>query len=282
MEPQLYIAPPAIEPKEHWLKRAFVALVVDRRLPYRCSITLDKLSNAIGLRYKTVRANGFKVIVRRLTCDEAFVQNVIVNQEYTPPGFEIHESDTVIDIGGNIGTFSLLASRYASRGRVFTFEPNFENYKLLLHNITINRSKNIVPTCAAVTSRRGKVKLFCASEGGYHSLCEDRICDPEQYELVDSVGLKDIFDEHGIECCHFLKLDCEGAEYEILYNLPAEYYPRIEKIVMEYHGDEDKIRRRARSDALVAHLERMGYEIDAYLDFVGFRGGMIRAVRIPR
>ena len=83
---------------------------------------------------------------------------------------------------------------------------------------------------------------------------------------MDSVALKDIFDEHDIERCHFLKLDCEGAEYELLYNLPGEYYSRIERIVMEYHGDNDKMKRRAQADALVSHLQSMGFGIDAYLD----------------
>ena len=47
--------------------------------------------------------------------------------------------------------------------------------------------------------------------------------------------LKQIFDDNNIECCDFLKLDCEGAEYEIIKNLPSEYFRKIKKMVIEYH-----------------------------------------------
>src|SRR5207244_12812251 len=106
IEPTLEVAPPPRTPQDHWLRRAFVAAIIERRLPYRVSVAVDKLANKVGVRYKTVKAGGLSVRIRRLTCDELFVQNIIVNHEYTPPGFDIQERDVVIDIGGNIGTFA--------------------------------------------------------------------------------------------------------------------------------------------------------------------------------
>ena len=52
---------------------------------------------------------------------------------------------------------------------------------------------------------------------------------------VDSISLQQIFDNNNIENCNFLKLDCEGTEYEILENLPTSYFDKIKKIVIEYH-----------------------------------------------
>jgi len=52
---------------------------------------------------------------------------------------------------------------------------------------------------------------------------------------VNSISLQRIFDDNNIENCNFLKLDCEGTEYEILENLPTFYFKKIEKIVIEYH-----------------------------------------------
>jgi FkbM family methyltransferase len=278
-EPCLYSRPPVTKPAGNWLKRALVAMIVERRLPYRVSVALDRLCNLVGLRRKTVTANGFKVRVRRLTCDELFVQNVLLGHEYTPDGFDIHELDIVIDIGGNIGTFALLASKHALRGKVFTFEPNSENYELLLQNIDLNKATNIIPVRAAVSGSHGKLKLFCSAEGGYHSVLQHRMSDPAKYELVDSLTLKAIFDDYDIQRCNFLKLDCEGAEYDILYNLPIEYFARIDKIAMEYHGDRDSAKRRDQSNALASYLEKAGFRIVAYYEFTGFRGGFIRAMR---
>ncbi len=177
IKPTSYIEPAPPKPEGNWLKRGLVALAIERRLPYQVSVALDKLGNAVGIRYKTVEANGFKIRIRRLTCDERFVQNIIINHDYTPPGFEIHDTDTVLDIGGNIGTFSLPASRSASKGKVFSFEPNAENYGLLLQNLALNRTQNVVAVNAAVAAKKGQIRLFTAKEGGFHSLLEDRKTD---------------------------------------------------------------------------------------------------------
>jgi FkbM family methyltransferase len=280
MEPTLYVAPAPGPPAANWLVRAFVAIVIERRWPYRVALAVDRLANQWGFRYKTVRAGGFAVKVRRLTSDEQFVENIIVNHEYTAPGFEIQPTDTVIDIGSNIGTFSLFASGCAVRGRVYAFEPEAENYALLAHNIAANRRTNVVVKRTAVAVGRGTVRLFTSSQGGFHSVLADRAADTRRSEEVEAIGLKEIFDEYRIERCHFLKMDCEGAEYDILYGLPAEYYSRIDRIAMEYHGAEDRMARRAQSDGLVAHLERFGFRIESYCEFAPpFRGGMIRATR---
>ena len=52
---------------------------------------------------------------------------------------------------------------------------------------------------------------------------------------VKSISLQRIFDDNQIKNCNFLKLDCEGTEYEILENLPISYFNKIEKIIIEYH-----------------------------------------------
>jgi FkbM family methyltransferase len=173
----------------------------------------------------------------------------------------------------------LLASRRASKGKVLALEPNRENYDLLIENIRLNRVQNVMPIRAAVAGSKGTIKLFTATQGGYHSILKERMCDANQYEVVESISLKDVFTEHRIERINFLKLDCEGAEYDILYNLPLEYYTKIDRISMEYHGDKNEVVRRSQANALVAHLIKAGFRIDAYVEFVGFRGGHIRASR---
>jgi FkbM family methyltransferase len=275
-----YTAPPVPQAEGHWMRRALVAILVEHRLPYQAALKLDQCCTRLALRHKTMRAAGLKVRVRRLTVDEKFVQNIIINRDYTPPGFEIGPSDVVIDIGANIGTFSLAAGRAAPRGRVFAFEPNAENYTLLLANLKLNNMHNVVPTHAAVAGTTGSVRLYNNAQGGFHSVLTDRAQDLERYELVQALSLKEIFDAHAVERCDFLKLDCEGAEYDILSNLPVDYFSRIRKIAMEYHGDADRSARQAKADRLVERLEGLGFAILEYTEFIGFRGGFIRAARL--
>ena len=75
-----------------------------------------------------------------------------------------------------------------------------------------------------------------------------------------------------------LKLDCEGAEYPILLNLPSETYARTDRIVLECHGT-DLATMRADSARLVERLVAEGYRIDAYLQHEGMPCGAIRCRR---
>lgn len=47
--------------------------------------------------------------------------------------------------------------------------------------------------------------------------------------------MKDVFIDNNIQKCDFLKVDCEGTEYEILYSPPRDIFERIESITIEYH-----------------------------------------------
>ena len=53
--------------------------------------------------------------------------------------------------------------------------------------------------------------------------------------IVKSKSLLDIFSENNIQECNFLKLDCEGAEYDIINSLPSDFLNKIKKSVIEYH-----------------------------------------------
>jgi hypothetical protein len=61
----------------------------------------------------------------------------------------------------------------------------------------------------------------------------------------------------GIRQVDLVKLDCEGAEYEILFNLPPVYFPRIRRIVLEYH---DNVTAYTHLD-LAAFLKEQGYRV---------------------
>ncbi len=91
------------------------------------------------------------------------------------------------------------------------------------------------------------------------------------------VTLAGLFDEHRIARCDLLKLDCEGAEYDALYGLPAEHRQRIRRCVVEYHADPNH--KRARGDELVGWFARSGFRVDHYTDVVGEPVGHVFATR---
>ena len=71
------------------------------------------------------------------------------------------------------------------------------------------------------------------------------------------MALADLFHEHAIERCDLLKIDCEGAEYDILLQSDASVLDKIRHIVLEYH---DGVTAYAHTD-LAAFLRQHGYRV---------------------
>ena len=111
-----------------------------------------------------------------------------------------------------------------------------ENYELLLENIKLNNIENIFPYNVAVTKTTSHVKIFRNDDESGHSM----FLDNENFVTVDSKSLNDIFLENEIHNCDFLKLDCEGAEYEIIDSILPDLIKKIKKTVIEYHLADKK------------------------------------------
>lgn len=142
----------------------------------------------------------------------------------------IHNNFIVIDIGANIGAFTILAAKIAEK--VFSFEPEKENFKLLKKNIKLNRIKNVCLFNYAVFGNEKEKELFIKdNESGRCSF----YLNSDKTQKVKVISLKKIFEENSISFCNFLKIDTEGSEYEILKNLPPSYFKKIGIIALEFH-----------------------------------------------
>ena len=147
----------------------------------------------------------------------------------------IKDSSVIIDIGAHIGIFSVLAARHAPNVRVFSFEPLPENFKILKSNIEINNlEKNIFSFPWAVSGLRGERNLNILARTG-SSIVNNSKDEPLEKIKVATVTLEEIFNSNKIDHCNFLKIDCEGAEYEILYSTSPEILKRIKTITLESH-----------------------------------------------
>lgn len=207
--------------------------------------------------------NGQKVKVRAKTSDWVVINEIFVKNDYNPKGFEIINKDIVVDVGAQIGSFSILASRLASK--VYSFEPVGENFKLLKENININKIENIFPFEEAVSAKTGKTEMFISdSNSGGHSLFIN--AGSTRKIIVPTISLKDFIDSEKITTIDFLKMDCEGSEYDILFSSPKEVLGIIKKISMEYHDiNEDR-----NSLTLKKFLEDNGFMVTINSDSVHY------------
>ena len=174
---------------------------------------------------------GLKIKIRVNSTDLMALTHVWVIQEYSNSDFDIHDNDVVIDVGAHIGLFALFASQFCKQGKIFCFEPIKENYELLVENINFNKIKNIIPFNFAVSKESDSVKIFLNDDYSGHSM----FLETNNFVIVKSKSLLDIFSENNIQECNFLKLDCEGAEYDIINSLPSDFLNKIKKSVIEYH-----------------------------------------------
>ena len=151
----------------------------------------------------------------------ATICEIFLMNNYCPKEMKIKQKDIIIDIGANIGVFSIYASFKAPKGRVYSYEPFQIHYNRLLDNLRLNNLKNIFPSNLAVCKNKGKRNLFVNKEcSGMHSIIFKN--NSREKMVVNCTTLEDIFKENKVKQCDFLKIDCEGAEYEIIYSSKKE------------------------------------------------------------
>ena len=180
--------------------------------------------------------SGLKIKIRVNSTDLMALTHVWMIQEYSDDDFPISNDDVIIDVGAHIGLFALFASQFCKNGKIFCYEPIKENYKILIENIEMNQIQNIFPNNLAVTKKTSRVKIFLNDDQSGHSM----FIQNKNFVEVDSKSLSDIFIDNGIKECDFLKLDCEGAEYEIVESLSSDLFTKINKTAIEYHMVDTK------------------------------------------
>jgi FkbM family methyltransferase len=152
------------------------------------------------------------------------------------------------------------AARSARNVKVFAYEPMPEFYRLMQENIRMNRLEQAVQCFnLAVGADVGMRELFLESRTFSFPTFQRADADRDTRTLsVQCVSLAEILDSHGLARVDLLKMDCEGAEYEILYNTPDRYLDRIREIRMEYHNLPAE---RCSGEALGTFLRSRGYDV---------------------
>lgn len=149
--------------------------------------------------------------------------NVLMEDEYglaTLPG----PVETIVDIGANIGLFSLWARHHFPDARILAFEPNPDVYDYAKRN---TERLGVDLSMEAVGSERGAVRLFSPDES---TRTVRALSDKDG--KVPMITLDDVVARAGGRI-DLLKLDCEGGEWEILKC--AEALRKVKCVVMEYH-----------------------------------------------
>jgi FkbM family methyltransferase len=171
----------------------------------------------------------------------------------------LSEGDTFVDVGANVGLYSLLASRIVGpEGSVHAFEPNSENCRLILLSSRHNAMENITLWPVALGADPGH-SLFTTALGSNGSLVtetEDRLLHTTAV-VVPIVRLDDTIDEK----INLMKIDVEGAESLVIKGASALVEKHRPAVITEF--SLEMLSRVSGDNGLdyLQYWERLGYEL---------------------
>jgi len=172
--------------------------------------------------------------------DNNVINEVIVGDTYKLKQLKEsgYEPEVIVDIGGHIGTFGVSVKQLWPEAVLVAIEPSRTNWELYNKNLIDNGlEQNTVVIHAALAYGKETVSLFEDLEhatGGGH-IREEGNSYPETYTNINALTLEDMLRAAKIKKVDLLKMDCEGAEHDLVENANEETLKGVTCLLGEYH-----------------------------------------------
>jgi FkbM family methyltransferase len=139
---------------------------------------------------------------------------------------------TVLDIGANIGAHTLrIAKLVGESGRVYAFEPTDYAYQKLVHNISLNQFRNIIPIQIVLSDRN-----LLRQSVSFRSSWPTKGSPKDRESVVDFTRLDDWYKKGNIDHVDLIKLDVDGNEYSVIMGAKSLLANQRPPILMEVWG----------------------------------------------
>lgn len=219
---------------------------------------------------RCVRPHEAEVLGHRMLLDRRDSLDLSLNGIYEPLETRIAETlvtpgGCVVDVGANIGYYTLLCARRAGpAGQIYAFEPEPENFSLLQQNVRRNGYRNVQMENAAVSSATGSLKLFVSEENhGDHRVYASEN-DSRRHVSIRAVRLDDYFADD-LPLIDLLKMDIQGAEGHALGGMKTLLQCRPPRAILTEFWPLGLRRAGTEASGLLRLLESNGYQL-AHLD----------------
>lgn len=178
------------------------------------------------------------------------------------------ENDVMLDVGANVGMYSIYAAKWR-RAKVFSFEPESQNFALLTKNIVLNNLETkVIPFCAALSDKVSINTLYLSSfswDGGSscHSFGEEVGFDlnPRKSGFAQgcvSYTIDEAIESGAIEMPSFIKVDVDGFEHLVLKGAKKTLEDRrLKSICIEINPSIKE------HQALILQLNSLGFYHDS-------------------
>lgn len=166
-----------------------------------------------------------------------------IPQQYLPSG-----SLTIIDVGANVGLFSLYMKSIRQDCDIHCFEPVAQTRVLLQNNIADQPRITIYPYALSNYNGSSLIGIHAANSG--ENSLKFNPAGAAQTEKIRVVDTSTAMNQIGLTYIDIMKIDTEGCEVEIIESLQA-HLPYVGIIMLEYHTEDD---RRRIDDLLHSHV----------------------------
>ncbi len=186
-----------------------------------------------GIEYSHLYKNRYKIIFKDPKAFLYSVKELFVEEIYKFKAQD--DTPYIIDCGSYIGTSILFFKTQYPNAKILAFEPDNSNFELLNNNIKNWDLKDIEIQNAAIWIDNLGVN-FIADGNMASKIDESNNTDHNENQKTKSVRLKDLLTEK----IDFLKIDIEGAEYEVLVDCESKL-SFVENLFIEYHGNYNEM-----------------------------------------
>tara|TARA_R110001592_G_scaffold5649_4_gene31078 strand:+ start:2351 stop:3049 length:699 start_codon:yes stop_codon:yes gene_type:complete len=188
------------------------------------------------------------------------IPEAIVGDEYNTKNIDFKPGDVVLDIGANVGGVSIMLAKKYPFLKIYSYEAHPINFQNLQKNIKENNITNITPFNYAVYSVDNhliNISLCTTNTGATNSFIDIDKRDIGQSSNIDvpTISLDTIIKNNNIENLKFLKMDCEGAEFEILESSKLINEISVENLGIEVHLFMEEYGKNTNN--LVEHLKKI-------------------------
>ncbi len=231
----------------------------------------------LGVKWLHLRRNDLKIGIGSKM--EAWsVKETLIDRYYTRLGTQVQPDWVVVDIGAAIGEFTIEAALHLENGIVHAFEPNPGSINILRQNLRANNLDKVQTYNLGVWKEAGEIPLHFLNNEPLQAVsgeANSAELQAAKETTIPVITLKQVIEEKVGSNIDLMKLDCEGAEYQILMDQDPQLFLKIQRIIMEYHDCDDV----CNHERLTSQFEDLGYTVKHYHNLVHADLGYLYAER---